>query len=225
MSATIRQALAGHFLLSQLGEDALDRLADVAHLRRLSRGQVLFVAGEPSDALHVVARGRLRVLVTSARGDELVLGLVGPGEAVGDLAMLDGGPRSADVDAVEDTELAVLPAEPVREILLQHPAVLLGLAQELAGDVRRLTGRASDLVFLDLRRRLAKLLLDQAAASGDDSTADLGLSQSGVAARVGTTRQSLNRAMGELARRGWIRVDGQRVHLLDRTALGRFADS
>jgi CRP-like cAMP-binding protein len=124
---------------------------------------------------------------------------------------------------VDDTELVVVPAEPIRGLLLENPAILVGLAQQLAADVRRLTGRAADLVFLDLRRRLAKLLI--AEAGSDASTINLGLTQSGVAARVGTTRQSLNRAMGELVRRGWIEADGQEVRLLDRDALRRFADS
>lgn len=225
MQELIRRALSSHFLLSQFDAPALDRLASAAHLRRLSRGQVLFVAGEPSDSLYVVATGRLRVFVTSAHGEELVLALLGPGEAAGDLTMLDGGARSADVDALESTELVVLPAAPVRAALLEHPAVLLSLAQELAADVRRLTGRTADLVFLDLRRRLAKFLLEQAAGEGDDSTVDLGLTQSGVAARIGASRQSLNRAMGELVRRGWIEADGQRVRLLDRAALDRYTSS
>jgi CRP/FNR family cyclic AMP-dependent transcriptional regulator len=95
MTDLIRQTLGEQFLLAQFDEATLDRLAAESHLRRLARGQVLFVAGEPSDALMVVSSGRLRVLVRSLHGEELVLGLVGPGDAVGDLAMLDGGPRSA----------------------------------------------------------------------------------------------------------------------------------
>ena len=111
-----------------------------------------------------------------------------------------------------------------REVLMEHPTVLLGLAQELAGDVRRLTGRAADHVFLDLRRRLAKLLLEE-TSSGGTPTVDLGLTQSGIAARVGTTRQSLNRAMSELARRSWIESQGPTVRILDRAALEHFAGS
>lgn len=222
MNEQVERALADHPLLGRLGADAQRRVAAAAHLRRLSRGQVLFVTGEPSESLFVVVSGRLRVYASSPRGDEVIFGLVGPGDSVGELTMLDGGARSADVDAVESSTLVSVPSSLVRDLLREHPEVLFDLAASLAADVRRLSGRTTDLVFLDLRRRVAKLLLDDA---GERDVVELALSQSGVAARVGATRQSLNRALAELVRRGWIGTDGQRVTLLDRESLARFVDS
>lgn len=188
--------------------------------RRLARGQILFTEGERSEHLYVVARGRLKVLVRSARGEELLLAVVGPGESVGELSILDGRPRSATAEALDDVELVAVPAAAVREVLHASPALAVAWAQDLALTVRRLTGSAADLVFLDLPRRLAKLLVT-------DGTAEvrLGMNQSEVAARLGVARQSLNRALGGLARRGWISVHGSTVTLQDRVALTRFADS
>lgn len=221
MTGTVLDALRRHPLVSRFEEPRLRALAAASYVRRLGRGQVLFLAGERSDALYIVVAGRLRVVVTSQHGDELVLSLVGAGESVGDLSVLDGAPRSADVDAAEAAELVVVPADQLRAALLDRPEVLLQLTQQLAADVRRLTETAADLVFLDVRRRLAKLLVVQVA--GDESAS--AVNQSGLGARLGVTRQSVNRAMGELARRGWIALDGSRVRLLDRDALERFAGS
>jgi CRP-like cAMP-binding protein len=100
------------------------------------------------------------------------------------------------------------------------------VATLLADRVRRLTDTTADLVLLDLPRRLGKLLLDEADEQGGVLTTTFATSQSGVAAMLGVTRQSLNRSLAALARRGWVRpVDGTRVELLDPDALRRYVDS
>ena len=200
--------------------DELDTLATAAFPRRLAKGQVLFVEGERSDHLYVVVRGRLKIVVASQHGDELLLAVLSVGESVGELGMLDGQPRSASAEALEDVELVAIPADALRSVLANSAGLAVAWAQDLAHTVRRLTGSAADLVFLDLPRRLAKLLI----AAGD-SEVQLGMSQSEVAARLGVTRQSLNRVLSGFTRRGWIRVDGSTVALCDRAALARFAGS
>lgn len=195
----------------------LEALAASAFLRRFPRGQVLFVQGEPSEHLYVLERGRVKVLVSSPRGDELVLSVLGPGDCLGELSVLDGAARSAGAVALEDVALWVVPAEAVRGLLRRSPAVTLAVAEELAHRVRRLTGAAADLVFLDLPRRLAKLLSSREGAAVAD------LSQSELAAQLGVTRQSLNRALQRLQDRGWVSVTPAGVRVLDRPALLSFA--
>lgn len=215
-----RDALNAAQLFTAGGPAELAALSAAAFPRRLSRGQVLFTEGERSEHLYVVVRGRLKVLVRSSHGDELLLAVVGPGESVGELSILDGRPRSATAEALDDVELLAVPAAIVREVLEASPALAVAWAQDLALTVRRLTGSAADLVFLDLPRRLAKLLV-----GAGDTEVELGLSQSEVAARLGVARQSVNRALAGLSRRGWIEVDRSTVRLRDRAALSRFADS
>lgn len=207
-------------LLSAAAESDLERLVAASSPRRLTRGQVLFIEGEAAEHLYVVVRGRLKVVATSSDGGELVLAVVGAGEPLGELSVLDGAERSADAVALEDVELCCVPAEAVRALLERSPGVALAVARELAGRLRRLTGSAADLVFLDLPRRLAKLL------ASEDGTEDVaGLGQSEVAARLGVTRQSLNRALQRLQDRGWVEVHRGGVTVLDRPALVRFAQS
>ncbi len=204
-------------LFSQASRADLEDLASSAYTKRLSRGQVLFSAGEPSEHLYVVVTGRVKVLVSSERGDSLVLAMVGAGEALGELSVLDGHPRSAGAEALDDVELLCVPAAALRRLLERSPAVCLAVAEELAARLRVLTGSAADLVFLDLPRRLAKLLVSR------DDLVDL--PQAEVAAQLGVTRPSLNRSLSSFQRRGWVEVSRGRVEVLDREALLRFAES
>jgi CRP-like cAMP-binding protein len=218
--------LAQVSLFSGLEPGELAALARHAFVRRLSRGQILFSEGEPSDHLFLVRSGRLRVYVASPRGEELVLSVVGPGETFGELSVLDRQPRSATVDALEAAELIGLAGDDVRALLESNQQALHAVAVALAAGMRRLSGTAADLVFLDLPRRLAKLLLAESHPSADGAlVSQLAMSQTGVAARLGVTRQSLNRALSALVQRGWISVEGTTVRLNDAAALTRFAES
>lgn len=218
--------LADVHLFAAATPQELATLAAAAGRRLLAPGEVLLLEGERSDSLYVVARGRLKVMLSSARGGELVLALLGPGEALGELSVLDGQSRSASAQATVATELLVLPGAVVRAVLSRSPQLAMAWALELAAQVRRLTGSKADLVFLDLPRRLAKLLLDGPGTRAEPSPrVDLGQSQTEVAARLGVARQSLNRALSALQARGWVRVDGSTVVLLDRAALESYAGS
>lgn len=223
---TIADELRRVDLLTVLDDASIERLSEATHTRRLSRGQILFSEGEPTGPLFIVRRGRLRVAVSSPHGEELVLRILEEGDAFGEVSLLAGEPRSASVDALEDSELLAVPAEKVRQELLDNPQALLALTAQLASTIRHLTYVAGDLVFLDVPRRLAKLLVSEAVTGHDGVVVcELNMSQSGVAARLGATRQSLNRALGEFTRRSWISIDGTRVRLDDKTALSRYAGS
>lgn len=216
--------LAALDLFGGVETESLQELADRAVVRRLAPGQLLFAEGDPSDHVVLVRRGRLRVLVTSERGDELALTVLEPDDVVGELSVLDGMPRSAGVEALDAAEVVLLPAALVRAVISDNPTALLAITQQLAAQVRRLTGNAADLVFLDLPRRLAKLVLSRAEPDATGrKVANLGVSQSGLAAQLGATRQSVNRAIAGLAGRGWITVDGARITIRDEATLRRYS--
>ena len=218
--------LAQISLFAGLEPGELAALAQHAFVRKLARGQILFTEGEPSEHLFLVRSGRLRVFVASSRGEELVLSVVGPGESLGELSVLDRQPRSATVDALEPAELIALAGADARQLLDTNQQALHAVAVALAAGMRRLSGTAADLVFLDLPRRLAKLLLAEAQAGADGTlVSQLAMSQTGVAARLGVTRQSLNRAMSTLVNRGWITLEGTTVRLDDAASLAKFAES
>ena len=201
-------------------------LTRVAVVRRLARGQILFGEGEPSQSFHLVCAGKLRVYRTSDEGNELILSVVGPGGAIGELSVFDGEPRSATVDALEPSTVLAIPNTHLRDALLASPASLMAIVADLASTVRRLTGSTSDLVFLDLPHRIARFLLLQAVDHGDGTAhVDLTMSQAGIAAQLGVARQSFNTALNGLVRDGLIRVDGRRVDIPDVDGLQEFLET
>ncbi len=213
-------------LFGVAGPESLRVLASRAYVRRFAAGQIVFTEGEPSDHLYVVRSGRVRIFVASAHGDELTLTVLTVGDSIGELSIIDEQPRSASAAAIEATELLTIGADSMRAALTADPSLLWTVAGELAATVRRLTGSAGDMVFLDLPRRLAKLIVAEATAGNDGALrVELGMSQSGIAARLGVTRQSLNRALTGLARRGWISARGHGYVIEDLPSLRRFADS
>ena len=213
-------------LFASVEPATLEAIAARAFFRRFAPGQVICTEGEPSDHLYVVRDGRVRVLRHSGHGDQVTLTVLGPGDTLGELSLIDGRPRSASVEALTAVRLVLLPAADVLAVLRADPDLLLAVAAQLAATVRRLTGGTADLVFLDLPRRLAKLLLAEAREdTGERLRVDLGMSQSGLADRLGVTRQSLNRALAGLARRGWITADAGGFAIPDPAALRQFAAS
>lgn len=213
-------------LFAAVGDHALERLAAAAYVRRIAANQILFVSGEPSEHLYVVRSGLLRVLTTSPHGEQFVLSTLRAGDVIGELSLLDRQPRSADVVAAELSELIAVPADVARSVLESDPRAVLAAARELAAQVRRLTGTMGDLVFLDLPRRVAKLLLARSRVRPDGTTvSDLGASQTIVAAQLGVSRQSVNKALSGLARHAWIELNGKTIVLRDPAALRRYVES
>jgi CRP/FNR family transcriptional regulator, cyclic AMP receptor protein len=203
-------------LVRHAADSDLARLAAVARPRKLARGQIVFTEGDAADALLVVCEGSLKASSSSSDGESFLLAVVGPGDTLGELTVADGGLRSATVTSVTDALVLRLPREDVLRVAESSPALMRALLSGLAGVVRRLTGAAADLVFLDIPRRVAKLLL--ALPAGDTGV----LTQAEMADRVGASRQSLNAALQEFRRRGWIRVARREIEMLDREALRRF---
>jgi CRP/FNR family cyclic AMP-dependent transcriptional regulator len=211
-------------IFADLPDDALARLEAHCVSRTYGRNQYLWYQGDDGAHLVVVASGLVKVLIGSAQGGEVVLATLGPGAVIGELAVLDGSPRSASVVAAEPTTVLLLSRATVLGLLNRYPSVLDALLRSLGNLIRRITEQAGDFVFLDLPGRVAKLLLHLAEAHGAGSTVlDLGLSQSDLAAMVGATRPAVNRVLQNLAGRGVIKVDGQRIVLINIAELRRRA--
>lgn len=204
-----------------LPAEDLQSLAGIATLRRYRHGQLLFCEGDDADSLLVVAEGRLKAYSTSADGDEFVLDVIEVGDSVGEVSLADGGARSATVEALSDAAVLRLPREAVLDLAANSPALTKGLLAAVASVVRRLTGAAADLVFLDLPRRVAKLVLEQGRTS-DTAVIDMPLSQTEIARRVGASRQSVNAALRDFERRGWISSSGRAIRIRNAAALSRF---
>jgi CRP/FNR family cyclic AMP-dependent transcriptional regulator len=226
---TAANLLAQTRLFAGLDADTLRGLGEVSVMRRYRRGQIIFAQGDPGDSLFVVAEGRVKVMVGSAEGEEMVLVTLGAPETFGELALVDGGERSATVEATEATELLVLTRSAFFDLMRKRPALVDGLLARLGALIRRLTDQMSDLVFLDLNGRVAKLLLGLASQRGETGTEsallDLPFTQTEIAHMVGGSRQSVNQILRSFEAAGFIEMSGHTVRLLRTEALRRRAGS
>jgi CRP/FNR family transcriptional regulator, cyclic AMP receptor protein len=201
-----------------------EELADLvasSRLRTLRRGQIVFSTGDPGDALIVVISGQLKIVVRSADGIELTLTFLGPPGTLGEVSIADGGPRSADVETVTDSQLLFVPRQAVQAVCARVPAAAQALSVAIAAVLRRLTEATSDLVFLDLPRRVAKMLVSQPRTG--NGVIEQQLTQTEYARQLGSTRQSINLALRGFERRGWIEMTDGGLRVRQPEALARFA--
>lgn len=213
------RALAACALLRGVPSGELERLAACAQLRRYRRGQILFVEGDPGDSLLVLLVGHLKAHCTSVRGEDFLLAQFRPGDTIGELSVVDGGPRTATVTALDEVCVLRIPRAAVAATAEQSAAVMGALLRAVTSALRRTNDVAADLAFLDLPRRVAKFLL--AEATGGAVVRGV-LTQSELAAHVGASRQSLNAAIKQFERRGWLTLCGRDIHLVDTGQLERF---
>jgi CRP/FNR family cyclic AMP-dependent transcriptional regulator len=210
-----------------LDSHALHGLVSRSIRRHYRRGQIIVSEGDPGDSLFVVASGRVKVTLSSPDGEEMVLITLGPTETFGELALVDGGPRSATVEAVEPTEVLVLTRTAFFALIAERPATVDGLLHTLGGLIRRLTGQAADFVFLDLHGRVAKLLLrllaERGAAGEGEDSVEVPFTQTEIANMVGGSRQSVNQILRAFEDAGYIEITGHTVRLLRVDALRRRA--
>jgi CRP/FNR family transcriptional regulator, cyclic AMP receptor protein len=221
MAADVTGILRETSLLGSLPEQDLRALAAISRLRSFRRGQVVFTRGDPGDSVIVVVSGRVKITARSADGGELTLAIIQPGDLTGELGVVDGGPRSADAETLEESQLLLIPRDAVRDVCARVPSAAQALTNSIAAICRRLTDATADLVFLDLPRRVAKIVLGQPRT--DDGTIRFRMSQEELAHQAGSTRQSVNAALRGFERRGWIEMHDRVVIVKQPAALSRFA--
>lgn len=205
--------LTGTELFAGLNPDALRHLAECCIERSYKKGHLIFCQGDRGEALYVLVEGRLKVLVTSPLGDEMVVVTLQPPATFGELALVDGQARSASVEVLEAARVLALERSAFLDLTRRHPVLNEALLRSLVGVVRRLTGQASDFVFLDLEGRVAKALVQMADAQSEHDPAagvlDLPLTQTDLARMVGGSRQSVNQILRSLAHRDYIELSGR----------------
>jgi CRP/FNR family transcriptional regulator, cyclic AMP receptor protein len=220
MIESVSSALAKHSLFSELSPADLRELSAHLRRRRCAKGQIVFAQGDPGASLYVVQSGSVVVGLTSSEGKDLVLNEFGPGEVFGELALLDGEPRSADAVAREDSQLLVLQRDDFVLFLEGHPRVAIALLAILSRKLRRTTQQVQDVAFLDVPARLARALLDLSEARGKtaaegDQASSFRATQSELAGIIGATRESVNKWLGFYQGQGLIDVARGKVTVLN----------
>lgn len=224
---TARAALRASGLFTACDDPALDMLVRVLRIRRFRRGETIFHQGDPGDALFVVDKGSVKVVLPSDEGAEpAIVAILGPGEFFGELAILDGAPHSATIVAVEPTETLVLHRDAFLSLIDSDAGLRRTLLASLAAEIRRLTGHVEDLHFLDLPGRLASRIVrlaDSAGTRADDGTIRIAwpYTQSELAGMIGGSRQSVNRLLADLGDQGLVRQEREQLVVLDMERLIR----
>lgn len=218
--AATMKALAGTELFAGLAADELTAIADLGIERTFKKGQILFSAGDPGDALYVLVEGSVKGYVNSEDGAELIVGILEAPAVFGEVAVGDGGTRSAGIEVVAPSRVLVIERERFLAALRDNPALNESYIAMLVAMIRRLQERTEGLVFLDLQGRVAKLLL---GLMGDGDSVDLNVTQGELAAMVGGSRPSVNQVLKAFEGRGYLSLDGKKLAIHDRAALERLS--
>ena len=202
--------------LDGVPEPALDRLAAVARPVRHAEGAALFRRGDPGEGLLIVLDGLVRLHLSTEAGRELTLGLVGPGEPLGEIALIDGGPRSADATALTPVRALLLRHADAAAIIASDAAVAGALLRTLAARLRRTTDQTEAVGLRGLPERVAIALLQLAAA---DPSGLVRLSQGQIASLVAATRPKVNAVLAEFRARGLVEPARAGLRVMDAEAL------
>jgi CRP/FNR family cyclic AMP-dependent transcriptional regulator len=194
-----RELLGSVSLFSSLGDAELELLLKATTTKQLKPKEVLCRKGDPGNQLYGILSGSLKVSTTGSDGKDVMFGLMGPGEVIGEIALLDGEERSATVTAVEKTELLTLHRRELIPFLEKNPAAAIGLSVVLASRVRQLSDRAEDRQTMPLPGRIAKRLLALSEQYGKHpivgGPVEVRMPQQDLADLVGTTRESVNKQL------------------------------
>jgi CRP/FNR family cyclic AMP-dependent transcriptional regulator len=215
-------------LFRPLDERSRREVAAMATQTTFAKGQTIFVQDEPGDRMFVLAEGAVKLVVRSRHGEVMELARHRPPAVFGEVALLDGGPRSASAEAIEPSLLLGIARAKVIELLRSDSGVVDALLRSLGELVRRANRQTTDLVFLDLQGRVARKLLELAEAPGTSGRTVLdqrAFTQTELAHMVGGVRQTVNLALRSLERRGLIRVSEGKIEILELDRLRRRADA
>ncbi|MGQ0570893.1 MAG: Crp/Fnr family transcriptional regulator [Armatimonadota bacterium] len=211
-------ALSEVSIFQGLSPEELKALAALLQRRLYRKGETVFRQSDPGSTLYIIESGEVKVTLVSSHGKEVILAILGQGGFFGELALLDGESRSADAVTRVDSRLLALHREPFLEFLRSHPSTAIRVIEALSRRVRRTTGLVQEAAFLDVPQRLARVLLqihEPGRQLGPDGIPQYPrLTQRELAELVGTTRETINKCLGDYEKQGLIRRSKGLVRVL-----------
>jgi CRP/FNR family transcriptional regulator, cyclic AMP receptor protein len=213
--------LRSHPFFTGLDGRIVERLVPHALTRKVKRGTLLFRKGDAGSNLYAVCAGAVRVSAPSDQGKDAIFNLIVPGEIFGEIAFLDGGPRSADAVMIESGELMVIERRDFLPLLQDYPELALRLLELLCGRLRRTSQQVEDIVFLGLEPRLAKALLYLYGHSSFGPSQKLKVTQRDISQLIGVSRESVNKQLRGWQRRKWLKLERGGLSILAPDALRR----
>ena len=224
VSQDVARLLSKSLLFGALDDTARRDLAAHVHRKSYDVGEPIFHIGAPGQSLIVILAGTVRVSLPGPRGKAVILADLEVGEVLGEIALLDGKERSADATALTKCDLLVLERRDVVAFLEKRADICLKLLKLMCARLRKSDQRMSDIAFLELSVRLAKLLLDRLGPAGrPGGKSKLSLSQTELAGMINATRENVNRCLRDWQRQGIVDIDERWIIVLRRDALNAIA--
>jgi len=205
-------------LFSDLSEADLASFAEVTREREYPKNSVILFEDDPGDSLYIVSAGQVKVVLIGEDGREVILSVLGDGDFFGEMALIDDEPRSAHVIAMKDSQLLVLRRDDFQKQVVGHPRIALKILKVLVQRLRRADEKIGGLVLLDVNGRVARLLLDLAEESGGPRITRR-LTHHTIAQMIGSSRETVSRAMRELVDRGLIETTRREISIKNRDGL------
>jgi CRP-like cAMP-binding protein len=203
---------SSHALFSELGSGTRDRLCAHAKMRSVKRGSTIFSKGDVGTSLFAVCSGTVQVIAPSTEGKIAVFNLVREGEFFGEIALLDGGSRTADAVAFTNCRLLAIDRQYFLSLLRNEPEFAIKLLRTLCARLRHTTEQVQDLMFLDLSRRLVKALLRLSQSTSPNRMIEI--SQTDLSHIVGMSREMINKQLQIWVRAGWIKLERRSITVL-----------
>ena len=213
--------LRRHPLFKEFAPAICERLAAQAKTRTVPRGAMIFAKGDAGSCLFAVVSGTVQVIAGSSEGKSAVFNQIGEGEIFGEIALLDGEPRTADAVAFTDCRLMIIERRDFLPLLRNFPDVAIKLMELLCARLRRTSEQVEDLTFLDLKGRLTKTLLRLCKESEDGK--GIAISQADLSQMIGMSREMINKQLQAFVRDGFIEVERRRIVVLRPDALARIS--
>ncbi len=199
--------LRDHPIFGVLGDEILQQLRSHALQKAVAKGTTIFSKGETGTSLFAIVEGQVKVVSFSAQGKNAVFNILGPGDIFGEIALLDGGERTADVTAIVDCRLLVIERRDFLPLVHSKPDVAQRLIEVLCTRLRNTSRQVEEVMFLELPAKLAKTLLRLNDAAIADGRKKVELTQSEIAQVVGASRESTNKQLREWEERKWLRLE------------------
>jgi CRP/FNR family cyclic AMP-dependent transcriptional regulator len=218
-----RALLLAHPLFGRLGPELVDRLSSYAVTKSVTRGATIFAKGDPGNSLFAVCTGNVKIMAPSAEGKDTVFNMLKEGDIFGEIALLDGHPRTADAVAATDCELLVIERRNFVPLVHSHPEIALKLIEVLCERLRRTSEQVEDVTFLDLPTRLAKALLRLAESADTEEGGVIHITQREIGQLIGMSRESTNKQLRTWEQRKWLRLERGGIVLLAPKAIATIA--
>jgi CRP/FNR family transcriptional regulator, cyclic AMP receptor protein len=213
-----KSALLGrHPLFRELGRKAHDRISAHATMRDVRRGATIFRKGDPGTCLFAVCAGTVEVIVPSLEGKNAIINLIRDGDVFGEIALLDGQPRTADAVAFTDCSLMVIDRRDFIPLLREQPDLAVKLLEVLCARVRRSTEQVEELMFLDLKGRLAKTVLQLWKAASPPGR--ISITQRELGEIAGLSREEVNKRLRQWAKEAVVRLERRTIIVLQPAVL------